>query len=109
MGLPKITLKLRAEMFRQILWMDRTACCFDAGVLLGRIGTDAFPGVNGNVYKSLFEVLSGRKDARKTEYAVIRWYNDCKALVLFTGLRAFLCAAPCRGNMPLRRRTARGE
>ena len=26
----------------------------------------------------------------KTEYAVIRWYNDCKALVLFTGWEPFM-------------------
>lgn len=25
----------------------------------------------------------------KTEYVVIRWYNDCKALVLFTGWEPF--------------------
>ena len=26
----------------------------------------------------------------KTEYAVIRWYNDCEALVLFTGWEPFM-------------------
>ena len=65
----------------------------------------------------------------KTEYAVIRWYNDGEALVLFTGWEPFYaqpraeelsrkggargarrvgektvplldCAAPCRGTKP---------
>ena len=26
----------------------------------------------------------------KTEYTVIRWYNDCEALVLFTGWEPFM-------------------
>ena len=63
-----------------------------AGVYTGGVGTDAFPGVSGNVYKSLLMVCSHREmkllaawGLTKTEYAVIRWYNDGEALVLFTG------------------------
>lgn len=50
----------------------------------GRLGTDVFSDVRGDVYESLLMFLD--KNQMKMEYAVIRWYNDCEALVLFTGL-----------------------
>ena len=33
-----------------------------AGVYTGRVGTDAFPGVSGNVYKSLLMVCDPQRD-----------------------------------------------
>lgn len=40
------------------------------------------------------------------EYAVIRWYNDNKALVLFTGWGAFFMHTARKGNMSSRKQAS---
>ena len=81
---------------------DGTVWSDPVDVRWDRIGADAFPGVRGNVYKS-FWMLLHVKERIKTEYAVIRWYNDCEALVLFTGWEPFLYTGNCRLELTVAR------